>query len=532
MNSFPTKGSSDFIFSSTATKQLVASCCSAEWNPKLQEVRKYVLQGANICEMVPLSPLKKESLEEIHSEWKRHEETSISCCKPLLSWLIEAKSIANVLCCLIESPVASFDFTLADEEGLTPLHAMCCPTVRDEDTVVMVEAFLNRLETHPEDLFDWSQRVGLCSENGFLLSETSGNDALPRVRSPTEEERLAVNTGKCSFSGGIGEDIVQFSASSQKLHLVWPIIRTVPCFEDLLHPIFLQRVFLWDWQQLSSDHQHFLSVEKAEIIVANQSTGRLLVYCVWTKWKTDPKEVYRCVQDGADVCFSSIHMRMPLLQRLILLGDVEAVRACCSISFDANTPRMIDWTVGDVEGNTPLHAICFLPSHASDTVSRILTIVLDRLALMSPSLFLQHTLHNTSPPEKERQSPCACQNRKKSVVCGAECDSVTSTSTSDLVDFLQENKHGDTFFSLAAAFGHLSMVWGMLKERGVAPFPMLRSPVYSCSSASPNSSVDTENKKIILNLQLHDELDWNNLSSEDKHFFVRMISPPAVQGEK
>lgn len=532
MNTFPTTRSSDSIFSSIATKELVASCRSAVWKPKLQEVRKYVLQGANICEMVPLSLLKNECLEEIHSEWKCHEDVSITGCKPLLTWLIGANSIANVLCCLTESPVATIDFTLTDEEGLTPLHAMCSPTVRDEDTAVMVEAFLNRLASHPEDLFDWSQRIGLCSGNVFFLSEVSRNDALPRIRPLTEEERFAVITDKCSFAGGIGEDVIQFAASSQKLHVVWPIICVAPYFQDQISPIFLQRVWLWDWQQLSSDHQCFFSLDKAEIMVAHRSTGRLLAYCVWTKWKTDPQEVYRCVQDGADVCFSLIHMRMPLLHRLILLGDVEVVRACCSITYDANIPRVIDWTVGDVEGNTPLHALCSLPSHASDSVSRILTIVLDRLVEMSPSIFLKHNLHNTPSPEKERLSPCACRNLTENIACGAECDSIRSTSSSDVVNFLQENKHGDSLFSLAGTFGHLSMVWGILKERGVAPFPMLKSPVYSCSGASASCSLDVEAKKIILNLQLHDEADWNKISSEDKRFFVRRISKPSAQGEK
>lgn len=495
---------------SSPTEALVKCCQATQWRPKLLELRQYVIQGANICEMVSSSPLVNNEWQEgRHFDEVRGDEAG--CChrsKPLLVWLIEAQSIPHVVCCVSESPLPSLDFTLTDEQGHTPLHAMCRLAVDEEDTVRMIEALVIRLEMHPEDVVDWSQKTGLHREIGAVLpSGGKRNDEASR-----REDTFRIHE--------IGDDVLQLATSSQKLGCVWPLICSQPYFADLLSPIFLRRVWLWDWEQLTEAHQASFSLEKAEIIAANRSTGKLFASCVLSGWKTDPAVVNRWVQEGADVCFSDIHMRMPLLHRLILSKNVEAVSACCTIVRRSCLMCPVDWTVSDVEGNTPFHALCSLPSHDSDIVANILHIILNRLEKTSPSSF-RHS--NSIGSLRNEESLLDPEVQKNEVIGEGKGNDSSSPCRYDIVDFLHENKHGDNMFSLAGAFGHLSRVWRILKERGLAPFPLLLSSDGALESGSAYDCMSSSRRMIFLKLRIHSESDWNNVSSEDKAFFVRMI---------
>lgn len=515
-------GSEASSLSQSATEDLIRCCYAAQWRPNIEEVRQYVLQGANICELAPFSATTNNinaGNDSYSDNVANHAALVSSCCIPILLRLIKAKSTESVVCSLYESTLSSLDFTLTDEEGNTPFHAMCHPDVDDKDTAAMMQAFVFRVETHPEDLVDWSQKTGFHREK-----------VDPKPWGEIEKDTVNPREGFLSNKRA-GKDIVQIAASSQKLSVVWPLISQQPRFDDLLHPISLESVWMWDWKELTHVQQALFSLEDAEIIVANRSTGKLVASCEASHWKVDPAVVYRWVQEGADVCFSDIHMRMPLLHRLIVSGNVEAVRVCCTMISRAATNdcggaqhRIIDWTVGDVEGNTPLHILCSLSCHDSEIVARILHIVLDRLQKMSSkcfrslpvaasaaAAFSENALRHDSPPYSK-----ATENTEKH-------EDLSSLPSEDIVDFLRENKHGESMFSLAAAFGHLANVWKILKERGVAPFPLLLSSDESDNRLPANSYATKVKRKIKLGLRLHDEANWDKIPLEDKCFFVRTV---------
>eukprot|EP00796_Vickermania_ingenoplastis_P007716 gene7716-5415_t len=122
--------------------------------------------------------------------------------------------------------------------------------------------------------------------------------------------------------------------------------------------------------------------------------------------------------------------------------QMEPVRICFL------TKTSLDFTVKDsgAEGKTPLHWIfCYSKTAA------MLNLLLDRL---------------------ERRGPRKMRSRKPDPLSCLEGDVLP-----DMVDWSATDHSGNDFLSLAAYFGHLSLVWQIVKERRVRYFRKYKGPI-------------------------------------------------------
>eukprot|EP00796_Vickermania_ingenoplastis_P002432 gene2432-1532_t len=147
------------------------------------------------------------------------------------------------------------------------------------------------------------------------------------------------------------------------------------------------------------------------------------------------------VEDNANILYQGPQMERPILHEY-LRRNVEAVRICFL------TKTSLDFTVKDsgAEGKTPLHWIfCYSKTAA------MLNLLLDRL---------------------ERRGPRKMRSRKPDPLSCLEGDVLP-----DMVDWSATDHSGNDFLSLAAYFGHLSLVWQIVKERRVRYFRKYKGPI-------------------------------------------------------
>lgn len=150
-------------------------------------------------------------------------------------------------------------------------------------------------------------------------------------------------------------------------------------------------------------------------------TGRLLRLCRVTEknadFTPDIAAIQRCVAEGAEVMYVGPgSVDCPLLTRFIFSGQVDVVRVCLG------TPAPINFSLGNIDGWTPLHVISIRSDKAPEVVGRLLNDIIDRL---------------------DRRVP------------------------GDVYDWGKRNKHGNDAISWAAHNGHLSTWWRTLVARGV-----------------------------------------------------------------
>lgn len=104
---------------------------------------------------------------------------------------------------------------------------------------------------------------------------------------------------------------------------------------------------------------------------ASQATEELIRLCKQKGdkyWHLPAAEVEKVVQAGADVTVRTPYLTQPVLCQFIHLGLVDCVKACLA------SPRELDFTVCDFNGNSPLHCICTStvpPSVAKEMLSLV-----------------------------------------------------------------------------------------------------------------------------------------------------------------
>lgn len=156
-----------------------------------------------------------------------------------------------------------------------------------------------------------------------------------------------------------------------------------------------------------------------------RSTKELVKRCRSSK-RTSAGEWNRLIENGADVSVNGPSMLMPVLSQLVIIPDIEGIRAC----MNSNLP--LDFSLTDGHGNTPLHCICH--ENVSDLCAKeILSLFVLRL--------------ETHPLDK--------------------------------CDWGIVNHHGDDFLSLVASRQLLSVLFPLLKNvpfyaDSVAPLPITR----------------------------------------------------------
>lgn len=206
--------------------------------------------------------------------------------------------------------------------------------------------------------------------------------------------------------------------------------------------------------------------------------------------------LHDCVKKGADVLFHVKGMPDSLLSMFMRAGLVNAVQQCLS------SPFPIDFTAtpaslmigednvfdepeenGDSRLNTPLHYIS--PIHTPQRTKMLLTLVLDRLDRFTGVARRIFERTGRVPPHMRRPSLRTSTTSSATRSSIATADDAANALIVDIVDWEQKNVAGNDFLSMAACAGKLSLVWKMVKERGVPyfidrpiPFPPLTFRVF------------------------------------------------------
>lgn len=224
-----------------------------------------------------------------------------------------------------------------------------------------------------------------------------------------------------------GREILSYAAEYQKLSVVWPIVQRMPHFADLTEPLPLTGLtWEWDWVALGEEEQQYFTRLESKIIQVDRVTATLCKLC-WEHQNYSRRDgqkyiaaVEQCVANEADILFVDPLMRRSVLDWFVIVGDVQCVTACL------RSPLPIDFTKCNMYGDGPLHLL-FVGGKGTDVALALLDCCITRL-----------------------------QSQNKA---GA-----------DVVNWMQRNKNGHDFISLAAQYELLLPVWKRLQQRQVPPF--------------------------------------------------------------
>lgn len=321
--------------------------------------------------------------------------TGLILFESLFHTLISESNVEAVKACLkTQRPI---DFTVTGSKNRTALHYLC-EVYSDAAAKEMMESIIERIETHPKDFADWS----LTDQNG--------------------------------------KDFISLAAEKQKLALMWPLVREIPFFGDKINPITLHTAWRWDFEQLDPEDKLSFSVEEFE--EASKPTGTLIKLC--RLHKPNIEAIKQCVSDGADIFYQDPETLTMVLHSFVWNGDVDAVRACLSIS------QPIDFNTRDIFGESLLRYI-WSNNKSASIVTDLLLCIAERL-------------------EKHPE---------------------------DRVDWMEKDGDGDDTFSIAASFGMLSLFWNIAKS-SIAFFRDFTGPVLLTVKADSNdwNNLSVDDKKI------------------------------------
>lgn len=250
---------------------------------------------------------------------------------------------------------------------------------------------------------------------------------------------------------GIGLTFFTLAGFCLKVSVVWPLIRSSPPLLALTQPLLpipLHSIWQWDWEALGVEGQGYFTIADAHVIEADKATGHLAKLS-WENTKPDPTEVGACVKAGANVNFKDPKAEQNLLGMFLYYGAVECVRECLS------TTTAIDFTATGKYGYTALHAICVYNGEP-EKVAALVHLLLDRLEHF-PGV--------------------------------------------DLIDWGQKDETGKDFITYCGQCGMLSVVWPIIKQRGVLFY------------------LSTDRDEPILIASKVYLSDWNQLTKEDQECF-------------
>lgn len=256
---------------STPTKKLISACRSAHWQPTPSSIQPFIDDGADIT----IPAVEGKSILHCLAQ---------DGCLPIIQ-----------LCLSSSSPI---DFTRLDVMSCTILHHLCDYSVEAEKSAAILRLIVQRLETHPQDIADWSQKD---------------------IQ---------------------GRDFIRAAAFHQRLSLFWAIIQELPFFADTLEPFNLscQTVWKWDWENLMAHDntvREYFVLDNEAMIQADILTSTL-VQCCW-KAPLDVEDVRHLVSSGANVEFSPPGMNWCILKHFVLSGSVECVNICLSESTNLSS---------------------------------------------------------------------------------------------------------------------------------------------------------------------------------------------------
>lgn len=382
-------------------------------------------------------------------------------CTDLVVWCLEAEA----------SQPFPVDFTICSGEfKQTALHCMAAGTLSAGDSARMLRALIHHLEHHPGDKIEWMQ------------------------------------------ADSFGKTFLAVASWAQKLHVVWPIVRSTPFFADRTEPLPLRGFKVWspDWAALDAttggdggeNYQTDFVRSGANTIDVEPPTARLCQLS-WERMgrcaereAAMVEEVRAAVTDGGDVCWN-YPGTASALRFFIQVGRVRCVEACLE------TRRRIEFIQLSARGDERniLNALWRPPEKSLAVVRGVLKAVMRRLR---------------SHPEEEREQPSS------------------STPTAGAYAQFEQRWHpvllDSGFLSNAAGCGRLSEVWGILEdyeEGALLPKGIAQGRRRRKSETRQVDAKAVEGQEIPLSMFLPisiskavKEEDWERLSEEARRCFV------------
>lgn len=160
------------------------------------------------------------------------------------------------------------------------------------------------------------------------------------------------DTAQWTQVNSAGDNILVVAARHQKLAEAWGVLRDVPQLADRVERFVLKEVWQWDWEALGGADQAYFSVEDYYMVPAREPTTGALWSRMQYQRLRDPAEMREWVSAGADVNFTYGPLDTGILAQIVERYDNEFLTAALE------TPRSIDFTLADADGNTPLHFLC------------------------------------------------------------------------------------------------------------------------------------------------------------------------------
>lgn len=442
-----------------ATKELLSLChASGDWNPDPQAVAACVRAGANI----------------FFRDEKMHD--------PLLATLTSKGRVEAVRACLEHffSPAQQqqqqvLDLTITGDGSRTALHWIFERGRSDEDVKALVAVYVESI-----------------------------------ARAVEAGRPCCVRFGQEDWEG---ENVLSRASRHQQLSLVWPLVKPLILCPPPLHvggggagkndsddgygvkrPIPLHgEIWQWDFDALGEEDKALFtfrnlvecdetdsqnrwrmtsrSDKHATRVIAGHRASALL-YRASLLLHPNVDVVRRCVEEGADIVFSSPDLCSPVLNALTKDGHIECVRACLA------TSRAVDFTKFDFAGGTPLRYICFGSQNGAEKVAALLHAYLDRL--LNPRY------------------------------------------STDKIDWENVDSMCGHFCSLAAFCGFLAVTTRVLKERGV-PFFMdagtTKPPIPLTNSINENdwNALSDEDKHRFDRSQAHEPMVYHLDGPSSRH---------------
>eukprot|EP00796_Vickermania_ingenoplastis_P007884 gene7884-5509_t len=231
---------------------------------------------------------------------------------PILQFFIDQGFLEAATMCLRESPCHFYDFSYASSaSGATVLHSMVerhpYYDHRDEEHGALVRAFVDRLQSHPQDVVDW---MALASKRDFL----------------------------------------SLAAQNQLLHVVWPEVREISYFASsstggtttaaAKRFVLSSTVWAADLNRLPpEDRQRFSTRVMANFHNCCPHTARLWVLMAKPWGKAHVAAMRECVRNGAD-----LQVRAPQRDTETLLSFSLGKRPAVVVKALLETSNPIDFS--------------------------------------------------------------------------------------------------------------------------------------------------------------------------------------------
>eukprot|EP00796_Vickermania_ingenoplastis_P007520 gene7520-5302_t len=194
------------------------------------------------------------------------------------------------------------------------------------------------------------------------------------------------------------------------------------------------------------------AVEQRHRAQRERATAGLL-QCSRDIIKPDAEEVAAHVRLGGDVLAQAEDMPRPVLHQFIRFGHVKCVAACL------RTTRGIDFTRTDEYGWSPLHLLSTWKR--SSVAGELLRLLLDRLSLTAEDP------GEKGLPQEEGAAgiPDAAEEERRAAYFLHPPRGAPVVLPRDVVNWNARDNVGNDLLSVAARWGHLHVVWPMLRER-------------------------------------------------------------------